>query len=41
MKLPSKVRFADEKLKEAFGQLKGAKGDERKLYDWLLGLLRI
>ena len=36
MKLPSKVRFADDKLKGAFEQLKKGKGDERKLYDWLV-----
>ncbi len=36
MKLPSKVRFADDKLKAAFGQLKDGKGDERELYEWLV-----
>ena len=36
MKLPTKVRFADEKIKQAFEQLLNRKGDERKLYDWLV-----
>jgi len=36
MKLPSKIKFVDEALKEAFEQLKEGKGEERKLYDWLV-----
>lgn len=36
MKLPSQIKFSDEKLKKAFEQLKEGKGDEKKLYDWLL-----
>lgn len=36
MKLPTKVRFADEKLKQAFEQLKDGKGDEKELYNWLI-----
>lgn len=35
MKLPSQIKFSDEKLKKAFEQLKEGKGDEKKLYDWL------
>ena len=35
MKLPSTARFADDSLKKAFEQLKAAKGDEKKLYEWL------
>lgn len=36
MKLPTKVRFADERIKQAFEQLLNSKGDERKLHDWLV-----
>ncbi|MBI2106729.1 hypothetical protein HYT57_01985 [Candidatus Woesearchaeota archaeon] len=36
MNLPSKVKFADERLQKAFEQLEQGKGDERKLYDWLV-----
>ena len=36
MKLPTKVRFADEKIKQAFEQLLRSKGDERKLHEWLV-----
>ena len=36
MKLPSKIKFVDESLKKAFEQLKEGKGEERRLYDWLL-----
>ncbi|MBI3051620.1 hypothetical protein HYY74_04120 [Candidatus Woesearchaeota archaeon] len=36
MKLPTKIRFADQKLKEAFEKLKEGKGDEKQLYDWLV-----
>jgi len=35
MKLPSKVRFADEKTKEAFEKLKDSIGKEEQLYKWL------
>ena len=33
MKLQTKVRFADEKLKEAFERLKEGKGDEKQERD--------
>ncbi len=36
MKLPTKVRFADQKLKEAFEKLQEGKGDEKQLYEWLI-----
>ncbi|MBI4159265.1 hypothetical protein HY500_03325 [Candidatus Woesearchaeota archaeon] len=36
MNLPSKVKFADERLQKAFEQLEQGKGDERKLYEWLI-----
>lgn len=36
MKLPSKIKFADEALRKAFEQLKEGKGEERRLYDWLV-----
>ena len=36
MKLPSKIKFADEAIREAFEQLKEGKGEERRLYDWLV-----
>lgn len=35
MKAKSTLRFADEKLLSAFEDLKNAKGDERRLYEWL------
>jgi len=34
MKLPSKVKFADEKVKEAFSEL--SKVGESKIYNWLV-----
>lgn len=36
MKSPSRIQFADEKVKNAFYELKNAKGDEKQLYDWLV-----
>ena len=36
MRLPSKVRFIDEKLKKAFEGLQAGKDDEKKLYQWLV-----
>ena len=35
MKLPSKIQFADEKVKKAFFELENAKGDEKQLYEFL------
>ena len=34
MKLPSKIKFADEKVKEAFSEL--SKVGESKIYNWLV-----
>lgn len=34
MKLPSKVKFGDEKVKKAFIEL--SKSDENKVYSWLI-----
>ncbi|MBI2653564.1 hypothetical protein HYX02_02010 [Candidatus Woesearchaeota archaeon] len=34
MKLPSKIQFADEKVKKAFEEL--SHSDERGLYNWLV-----
>ncbi len=36
MKLPSNVKFADEKIQKAFEQLKEGKADETKLYEKLV-----
>ncbi|MBS3107544.1 hypothetical protein J4468_01385 [Candidatus Woesearchaeota archaeon] len=36
MELPSKVRFANEKLKMAFGELEKSKGSEKELYAHLI-----
>ena len=36
MKLPSNIKFVDEKIQKAFEQLELKKGDEKKLYDWLI-----
>jgi Txe/YoeB family toxin of Txe-Axe toxin-antitoxin module len=36
MKLSSEIKFADEKLKKAFEQLRESKGDEKALYGWLV-----
>ncbi len=36
MKLPSNVRFADEKIQKAFEHLKEGKADERKLHELLM-----
>ena len=36
MKLPSRIQFADEKVKNAFEELENAKGDEKQLYEWLV-----
>ena len=35
MKLPSKVKFIDEKLRETFESLKIGKSEEKELYEWL------
>jgi Txe/YoeB family toxin of Txe-Axe toxin-antitoxin module len=36
MKLPSKIRFVDKNLLEFFEKLKDSKGDEKKLYEFLV-----
>ncbi len=36
MKLPSKVKFIDEKTKKAFEELSTGNIDERKIYQWLI-----
>jgi Txe/YoeB family toxin of Txe-Axe toxin-antitoxin module len=36
MKLPSNVKFVDEKLKKAFADLNAGKDDEQQLYSWLV-----
>jgi len=36
MKLPSRIQFADEKVKKSFEELENAKGDEKQLYEWLV-----
>lgn len=35
MILPSKIQFADEKVKDAFETLKNSSGEEKQLYAWL------
>lgn len=35
MKLPSKIKFADEKVKKAFEELKQGKTEDKKLYRFL------
>lgn len=36
MKLPSKIKFRDEKIQKAFGLLAKSTSDEKKLYEWLI-----
>ncbi len=36
MKLSSKVKFLDIKLKKAFEELKESKDNEKQLYEWLV-----
>lgn len=36
IKLNSKVEFANENVKNAFERLKNGKGEEKKLYEWLV-----
>lgn len=36
MKLPSKVKFSDKKVQEAFENLNKSTSNEKKLYDWLI-----
>ncbi len=36
MKLPSKIKFADEKIRKAFYELKDSKTEDRKLYKFLV-----
>lgn len=36
MKLPSKVKFKDEKVKKAFEELTKLASDEKKVYEWLI-----
>ena len=36
MKLSSKVRFANKKVKEAFEELANSNTDEKKIYEWLV-----
>ncbi len=36
MKLPSKIQFADEKVKKAFEELKSSDRKDRELYGWLV-----
>lgn len=36
MILPSKIQFANEKVKAAFERLKNGKDDEHMLYEWLV-----
>jgi len=33
--LRSTIRFADKKIKEAFGRLRNSKTEDKKLYEWL------
>lgn len=35
MKFPSRIRFADKKIRQAFGKLKDGKTEDRKLYGFL------
>ncbi len=35
MKLPSKVKFVNKKLKDAFEKLKDSKLEDKNLYEWL------
>ena len=36
MKLPSKVKFSDEKIKKAFDELTKSTTDEKRMYKWLI-----
>lgn len=36
MKLPTKVRFADEKVQKAFSALESSTKDEQQLHEWLV-----
>ena len=36
MKLPSKLKFTDSKIRQAFEKLSNGNTEERQLYDWLL-----
>ncbi|MBT4165895.1 hypothetical protein HOE04_02545 [archaeon] len=36
MKLPSKVRFRDNKIQKAFEELLKSHSDEKKIYNWLV-----
>ena len=36
MKLPSKLKFTDSKIRQAFEKLSNGNTGERQLYDWLL-----
>lgn len=36
MELPSKIRFSNENVKNAFEKLKDGKGDEKELYELLI-----
>lgn len=36
MKLPSKIRFSDEKVQEAFEKLSKSTKDKQKVHEWLV-----
>ncbi len=36
MKLPSKIRFANKKIKEAFEELENSNSNGKKIYEWLI-----
>lgn len=36
MKLPSKIKFSDEKVQKSFEELMNSKGDEKKVYEWIV-----
>ncbi len=36
MKIPSKVKFCEDKLQKAFEKLEVSKNEEREMYKWLL-----
>ena len=40
MKLPSKIKFADDRLIKSFEALAKGKYEDRKVYDWLLRALK-
>ena len=36
MKLPSKLKFVDEKIKKSFEELEQSTSEDKKLYEWLI-----